>query len=91
MVGLARIKFTIFPCVFFQGGQQCQMRRASIFGQQVFVENLVKLAKLIAKESGNRHKKVNLVGCAWIKVYFPESLGIHGLCYVRYEMTCSSN
>ena len=42
----------------FQGGQECRLRRAAVAGQQVFMERLVKLVKLVARESGNRKKKV---------------------------------
>ena len=37
---------------------ECRIRRTAIAGQQVFVEKLVKLAKMVARESGTRPKKV---------------------------------
>jgi len=40
------------------GGIECRLRRAAIAGQQVFMERVVKLVKMVARESGNRKKKI---------------------------------
>ena len=48
----------MFPCIPFQGGYECRLCRSAIAGQQVFMERLVKLVKMVARESGNRKKKV---------------------------------
>ncbi len=40
------------------GGSECRLRRSAIAGQQVFMERLVKLVKMVARESGNRKKKI---------------------------------
>ena len=48
-----------------QGGQECRLRRAAVAGQQVFMERLVKLVKMVARESGNRKKKV--MCCAMLR------------------------
>ena len=41
-----------------QGGHECRLRRAAIAGQQVFMDKMVKLVKMVARESGNRKKKI---------------------------------
>ena len=50
-------------CIYFvQGGIECRLRRAAIAGQQVFMEKIVKLVKMVARESGNRKRKVIILG-----------------------------
>jgi phosphatidylinositol 3-kinase len=41
-----------------QGGEECRRRRAAIAGQQVFMDRLIRLAKMVARESGNRKRKI---------------------------------
>ncbi|ELU04838.1 hypothetical protein CAPTEDRAFT_155274 [Capitella teleta] len=40
------------------GGEECRRRRAAIAGQQVFMDRLIRLAKMVARESGNRKRKI---------------------------------
>ncbi|KAJ8304893.1 hypothetical protein KUTeg_018476 [Tegillarca granosa] len=47
-----------FIQALFKGGQDCRLRRATIARQQQFIEKLVKLVKLVTRESGNRKRKV---------------------------------
>lgn len=44
--------------VFFQGGRECRLRRSLLARQQTFIDRLVSLVKNVARESGNRKKKV---------------------------------
>ncbi len=47
----------VFVCIY-QGGLECRQQRAIMARQQTFLERLVQLVKIVARESGNRKKKV---------------------------------
>ena len=55
------------PCL--QGGEECRKRRAAIAGQQVFMDRLIRLVKMVARESGNRKKKVIALIFIVIKIF----------------------
>nr|XP_006823983.1 PREDICTED: phosphatidylinositol 3-kinase catalytic subunit type 3-like [Saccoglossus kowalevskii] len=47
-----------FSQALVKGGRQCRIRRALLARQQIFVDRLVFLMKTVARESGNRKKKI---------------------------------
>ncbi|XP_071110359.1 phosphatidylinositol 3-kinase catalytic subunit type 3-like [Haliotis cracherodii] len=47
-----------FSKALSKGGQECRLRRSSLAEQQLFISKLVDLVKLVARESGNRKKKI---------------------------------
>jgi len=67
-----------FSQFLINGGSECRLRRAAIAGQQVFMELLVKLVKLIARESGNRKKKIEKLQ-EYLK--YPEALKFNFSCF----------
>ncbi|KAL3866076.1 hypothetical protein ACJMK2_043415 [Sinanodonta woodiana] len=50
--------FKRFSHVLSKGGSECRQRRSTLVRQQLFMEKLVNLVKIIARESGNRKKKI---------------------------------
>nr|QFR39795.1 phosphatidylinositol 3-kinase catalytic subunit [Azumapecten farreri] len=46
-----------FSQALYKGGPDSRLRRATISRQQMFIEKLVDLVKMISRESGNRKKK----------------------------------
>ena len=44
--------------ILFQGGVECRQRRSMLMRQNLFIEKLVNLVKMVTCESGNRKKKV---------------------------------
>lgn len=82
--------FDVSVILFSQGGVECRLRRAAIAGQQIFIEKLVKLAKLVARESGSRPKKV------WFIIKEKNIVWYDMVSYIviikaRYDMLCYSN
>ena len=63
--------------LLFQGGPEYRQRRASIAGQQTFMDRLVMLVKMVARESGNRKKKVRAIS---LKDLFILNLILTSLC-----------
>ncbi|XP_070542785.1 phosphatidylinositol 3-kinase catalytic subunit type 3-like [Ptychodera flava] len=47
-----------FSQALVRGGRQCRIRRSLLARQQTFVDRLVLLTKTVARESGNRKKKI---------------------------------
>ncbi|KAK3601062.1 hypothetical protein CHS0354_029288 [Potamilus streckersoni] len=50
--------FKRFSSVLSKSGLECRQRRSTLVRQQLFMEKLVILVKIIARESGNRKKKI---------------------------------
>ncbi|CAM1330612.1 PIK3C3 (predicted), partial [Pycnogonum litorale] len=47
-----------FSYALNKGGLECRLRRSSLARQQTFIDRLVTLVKNVARESGNRKKKI---------------------------------
>lgn len=52
------LSFTFSLQTLQRGNKDCQQRRIILARQQIFIMELVKLVKMVARESGNRIKKV---------------------------------
>lgn len=50
--------FKRFSAELVKGGVDCRHRRAMLIRQQTFMDKLVKMVKLVTRESGNRKKKI---------------------------------
>ncbi|XP_064607919.1 phosphatidylinositol 3-kinase catalytic subunit type 3-like [Liolophura sinensis] len=47
-----------FSQALMKGGKECRLRRSIIARQQMFMDKLVQLVKIVARESGNRKRKI---------------------------------
>lgn len=47
-----------FSHALIKGGNECRLRRSMLARQSVFIEGLVSLVKMVAREGGNRKKKI---------------------------------
>jgi len=72
----------VYLQTLLKGNADWQKRRNFLSRQQTFIDKLVRLVKTVARESGNRKKKV-----CWLYNIVPRYLGN----IIQHEMKCALN